>query len=259
MGNRTIVDITAIDVTKKDYIFWSINMAKTLGYICVLVDSFGNVLDYSPNIKEFLNCEKLPEIGSSICQNSICGLFTIYEQKKDLLMTQHDEIISKKSKHIFLEVFQDINDVRRSIISYKTPIFDVNGNFIAIHIQYKNFSVARLANLGAKFFQTGGYPLNRDEFQKYELTRTQKMVLYLYARNYSYTDVSIWLSRFGYKVSPAAVNKHLHNLKNIFGVESNEALRDMSFKLGYDVAIPAEFIPLGSWDISNDVFDLWLC
>lgn len=71
--------------------------------------------------------------------------------------------------------------------------------------------------------------------------------------------VSIWLSRFGYKVSPTAVNKHLHNLKNIFGVDSNEALRDMSLKLGYDVAIPAGFIPLGSWNISDDVFDLWLC
>lgn len=33
----------------------------------------------------------------------------------------------------------------------------------------------------------------------------------------------------------------------------------MSLKLGYDVAVPVEFLPEGVHDITEDVFDLWIC
>ena len=132
------------------------------------------------------------------------------------------------------------------------------GNFLCLHIQFKPFTIARLANLGMKFHGVKYSSLD-NELKEISLTRVQQMVIYLYARNYSYTEVATWITRFGQKISPTAVNKQLAKLKTIFNVPDNEGLKDMSLKLGYDIAVPAEFLPTGCHDITEDVFDLWVC
>lgn len=48
-------------------------------------------------------------------------------------------------------------------------------------------------------------------------------------------------------------------LKNVFNINGSDELKNISFKYGYDVAIPAEFISERIHDITEDVFDLWIC
>lgn len=127
-----------------------------------------------------------------------------------------------------------------------------------MHIHFKPFTIARLASLGAKFHGVQ-YSTLATGLKEVPLTRIQQMIIYLYARNYSYTEVSTWITRFGHKISPSAVNKQLAKLKVLFDVPDNEGLKDMSLKLGYDIAVPAEFLPVGIHDITEDVFNLWIC
>lgn len=159
---------------------------------------------------------------------------------------------------MFLESSRS-EDSATALFVTKTPILDNENNFLFLHVRFKHFTIARVANLAYKFYGVKGFPTRAKDFEKYELTRMQSLVLYMYARNYSYTEVADLLTRFGFKISPSAVNKQLNNLKRIFGVSGHEQLKDMSLKLGYDVAIPAEFIPEGSHDITGDIFELWVC
>lgn len=124
------------------------------------------------------------------------------------LVTTHQQIISENQRRIYLEIHKQDNNTIEAYISYKTPIFDKSNNFLGLHIQYKPFTVARLANLGAKFHKVEGYyPLKRNEFANIELTRVQQQIIYLYVRNYSYTEIADWMNRLGHRISPAAVNK----------------------------------------------------
>lgn len=233
-------------------------MADSIGYVGYLVDINNKIIAVSAGFKQwfkFSNENKV--LNKTIHEQSIPNLQQ-YKKFADILHKQYEQLRNTKTKHIYLEVFNN-EETADITISHKTPIFDKNGKFLCTNIQIRPFVIARLANLGAKFFKVKGFPTKDCELRSIKLTRIQQMVLYVYARNYSYKEVSIWLTHFGHKISPTMVNKHLDKLKTLLGAPDKESLRDMSLKLGYDVALPAEFVPEGSHDITDDVFDLWVC
>lgn len=180
-----------------------------------------------------------------------------YKNIAALLSAQNKLVRESGQKRIYMDVINS-NLTADLFVVNKMPIFDAEHNFLCIHAQIRQYSFARLFNIASKIYDIKGFPVRKEDFIHVELTRTQQMVLYLYVRNYSYKEVSIWLHSFGHKISAAMVNKTLDQLKTIFNVRDKEALRDISLKLGYDTALPAGFIRDGSYDITDDVFDLWV-
>lgn len=246
-----------IQATTQQYID-SLNLVSdSLGMPCLLLDSHNRII-YVNNVFCAANSASQDEILNHELTKISTPCFAIYTKFAKQVKKQHTEIITTNQKRIYLEVSKQADSLTATIV-YKTPIFDLDQHFIGLHLQYKPFTIARLANLATKFYGFSGYPLNKDELQTYKLSQIQQMVIYLYARNYSYTEVSSWISRFGFTISPSGVNKQLDKLKKLLNVPDNQALKDMSLKLGYDFAIPANFLPEGSHDITQDVFDLWIC
>lgn len=255
--NHTPLPRSSTTATLSEYIKSLDLISDSLGIPCLLLNNNNNII-YVNNIfciTENLTSEQLLD---SVITHSTVAKFIMYQKFAKQINQQHEEIITLNQRRIYLEIDKSKTSSIASIV-YKTPIFDLENNFIALHLQYKPFTIARLANLGAKFHGVNSYPTNKDELEHAELSRMQQMIIYLYARNYSYTEVSSWLARFGIVISSSAVNKQLNKLKKILDVPDNQTLKDMSLKLGYDFAIPAEFLPEGSHDITSDVFDLWVC
>jgi hypothetical protein len=227
-----------------------------LGICCLVVDKNNRILFASNNfcLATELAVETLcGEVVTKIVISKLARYHLFVNQIKK----QHREIIANNQRRIFLEINANENLVDATV-THKTPVYDQEGNFLCLHIQFKPFTIARLANLGAKFHGVQ-YSTLATGLKEVPLSRIQQMIIYLYARNYSYTEVSTWITHFGHKISPSAVNKQLAKLKQLFNVTDNEGLKDMSLKLGYDIAVPAEFLPVGIHDITEDVFDLWIC
>lgn len=229
---------------------------KALGIQCILLDAKNNILYASENFCAVTGMQA-SELCGKIITKIVIPKLARYHLFAKQVTKQHREIISKNHRRIFLEINTNEN-LAEATVSHKTPVYDSDGNFLCLHIQFKPFTIARLASLGAKFHGVN-YSTLSDGLKEITLSRVQQMIIYLYARNYSYTEVSTWITRFSHKISPTAVNKQLAKLKVLFNVPDNEGLKDMSLKLGYDIAVPAEFLPAGIHDITEDVFDLWIC
>lgn len=247
---------SAVNVNLQQYIKSIEIVGKSLGMQCLILDNENRILYASNNFCKIVGIQEAELVGKIVTQFAIPKL-AMYSQFADQVTLQHQEIIAHNHRRIFLEI-NTTETQAEATISHKTPIYDSEGNFLCLHIQFKPFTIARLANLGMKFHGVKYSSLD-NELKEVSLTRVQQMVIYLYARNYSYTEVATWITRFGQKISPTAVNKQLAKLKTIFNVPDNEGLKDMSLKLGYDIAVPAEFLPTGVHDITEDVFDLWIC
>ena len=247
---------SAVNVNLQQYINSIEIIGKSLGMQCLVLDNENKILYASENFCKVVGIKKEDLIGKIVTQFAIPKLAR-YSQFADQVTQQHQEIIANNQRRIFLEINTTENQAEATI-SHKTPIYDADGNFLCLHIQFKPFTIARLANLGVKFHGVK-YSNLEEGLKEIALSRVQQMVIYLYARNYSYTEVATWITRFGHKISPTAVNKQLAKLKILFNVPDNEGLKDMSLKLGYDIAVPAEFLPTGVHDITEDVFDLWIC
>ncbi len=246
----------AVSATLDEYINSCQLMSQALGISQVLLDKENQIVFASPAFAQQFNFRIEELIGENF-NHKMAGIFSSSGIKQ--LDIVHAQIITKNHRRIYLEVCKK-NTLVETHISHKAPVFDQKGELLCLHIQYKPFTIARLANLGAKFHKLEGYyPLNRDGFAQVELSRVQQMIIYLYVRNYSYTEIAAWITRFSHQISPTAVNKQLLKLKTIFNVDSSDALKDVSFKYGYDVAVPVEFLPEGIHDITEDAFDLWLC
>lgn len=246
-----------ISVSKSEYLKSIAIANNSLNIPSLILDDKNTILYISQALIKWLDI-KYALINKNLITDKLPKFLGLYNKFADKMQIQHTQLIENEKTRTFLETFRDKDEII-TLYTTKTPIFDKDGNFIVMHVQFKRFTVARVANLGFKFYGVGNFPIKAEDFENDNLTRPQKMVLYLYARNYSYTEVSTLMSRFGYPISPTMVNKHLNQLKQIFDVRTNEMLRDISLRIGYDVAIPAEFIPEGSHDITGDIFELWVC
>ncbi|HRG63981.1 MAG TPA: hypothetical protein PLP75_13300 [Burkholderiales bacterium] len=226
-------------------------------HIAYLADENDIIIAISNDFKKKFGIENNEQILNHTFETQSISSLNTYKTISAELSQQNKLIRDTRQKRIYMDI---INGVTTSdlFIVHKTPIFDFESNFLCIHAQIRAFSFARLINIVMKTVGIKGFPICKEDFMHIELTRPQQMVLYLYVRNYSYKEVSIWLNRLGHNISAAMVNKTLDQLKTIFKVRDKEALRDISLKLGYDTALPAGFIRDGSYDITDDVFDLWV-
>lgn len=234
-------------------------VSNSIGGVDYVLDSTQRIAMVSNGFCEYFSIPNPNDLVYRRLEELELPFFYAYKRFKLVVEEQYLAIKSERMPRIYLEVFGNSEGKKTLFSTRKTPIFSTKDEFIGIHVQMRLFSVARLANLGSRLFNIKGFPTNRSDFKIASLTRKQQMVLYLYARNYSYTEVSTWLSALGHKMSPSRVNEHLENLKKALNAPSKDSLRDMSLKLGYDVAVPAEFLPEGIHDITDDVFDLWIC
>lgn len=248
-----------VSVTKEDYLSSLKLINDSLSIPSIVIDSDNNIKYASTALIKSLGIKSHNSLADkNILDNKMPKYLALYKKFPNEIIAQHKKIITEELPKVYLETYR-YNDETVTLFATKTPIFDSENNFIFMHIVYKQFTVARIANLAHKFYGMGNFPTESKDFDKIKLTRMEGMVLYLYARNYSYTEVSTLLSSIGHKISPTMVNKHLYNLKTIFDVKTNDQLKDVSLKIGYDVAIPAEFMPEGSHDITGDIFELWVC
>ena len=245
-----------VSADRQQYIHCVDIVSKSSGIACLILDEENRILYASYSFCAANQIERASLIGKIITQIATPKLAR-YSLFADQVSGQHQQIISNNERRIFLEINEHEN-LAEATISHKTPIYDLKNNFLGLHIQFKPFTIARLAYLGAKFHQVTYVPLP-EKLKNIPLSRVQQMIIYLYARNYSYTEVSTWITRFGHKISPTGVNKQLAKLKMLFQVSDNENLKDVALKLGYDIAVPAEFLPAGVHDITEDIFDLWIC
>jgi hypothetical protein len=245
----------AIDLN--DYLRSFAIICNSNQHIAYLLDKNDVIIAISNEFKKKFEINDNEQIIHHKFETQNIPSLTAYKNIIDLLSAQNKLVRESMQKRIYMDVIN--SDITADLfIVHKIPIFDAEHNFLCIHAQIRPYSFARLANIGAMVHGIKGFPTRKEDFMHIELTHTQQMVLYLYVRNYSYKEVSIWLHCFGFKVSAAMVNKTLAQLKTLFNVRDKEALRDMSQKLGYDTALPAGFIRDGSYDVTDDIFDLWV-
>lgn len=226
-------------------------------HIAYLQDQNDIIIAISNEFKQKFEISDGDQILNHTFETQAIPSLETYKNIATLLSAQNKVVRETGQKRIYMDVINH-NLTADLFVVHKMPIFDAKHNFLCIHAQIRQYSFARLFNIASKMYDIKGFPTKKEDFVHIELTHAQRMVLYLYVRNYSYKEVSIWLHCFGYKVSAAMVNKTLDQLKTIFNVRDKEALRDISLKLGYDTALPAGFIRDGSYDITDDVFDLWV-
>ena len=227
------------------------------GHIAYLQDENDIIIAISDGFKQKFDISDEEQIINHTFETQNIPSLVTYKNIALSLSAQNKLVRESMQKRIYMDAIN--SEVTADLfIVHKVPIFDSKHNFLCIHAQIRPYSFARLFNIGVMIHGIKGFPTKKEDFMHIELTHTQQMVLYLYVRNYSYKEVSIWLHCFGYKISAAMVNKTLDQLKTIFNARDKEALRDMSQKLGYDTALPAGFIRDGSYDITDDVFDLWV-
>lgn len=226
-------------------------------HIAYLQDENDIIIAISNDFKQKFEISDGDQILNHTFETQAIPSLETYKNIATLLSTQNKVVRETGQKRIYMDVINH-NLTADLFVVHKMPIFDAKHNFLCIHAQIRQYSFARLFNIASKMYDIKGFPICKEDFMHIELTRPQQMVLYLYVRNYSYKEVSIWLNRLGHNISAAMVNKTLDQLKTIFNVRDKEALRDISLKLGYDTALPAGFIRDGSYDITDDVFDLWV-
>ena len=250
---------------KEPYILMSLNdYALSFATICnnnqhiaYLADENDVIIAISNEFKQKFGIESNEQILNHTFETQSIPTLSTYKTISVELSQQNKLVRETQQKRIYMDIINGVTTADLFIV-HKTPIFDAKNNFLCIHAQIRAFSFARLINIVMKTIGIKGFPVRKEDFIHVELTHTQQMVLYLYVRNYSYKEVSIWLHSFGHNISAAMVNKTLNQLKTIFNVRDKEALRDISLKLGYDTALPAGFIRDGSYDVTDDIFDLWV-
>ena len=254
-ANLLIKNNTSINLT--DYLRSFAIICNSNQHIAYLLDENDMIIAISNEFKKKFEISDDSQIIHHKLENQNIPSLEAYKNIAELLCAQNKLVRESHQKRIYMDVINSAITADLFIV-HKMPIFDFEHNFLCIHAQIRPYSFARLFNIGAMIHGIKGFPTRKEDFMHIELTHTQQMVLYLYIRNYSYKEVSIWLHCFGFKISAAMVNKTLDQLKTIFNARDKEALRDMSQKLGYDTALPAGFIRDGSYDVTDDIFDLWV-
>lgn len=147
--NHTPLPIAKTQATLSEYIHSLDLISNSLGMPCLLLNQTNQVI-YVNNIfcsTENISSEQL--INSEITRSTITK-FLMYHKFAEQINQQHQEIIALNQRRVYLEIDKSKTSSIASIV-YKTPILDAENNFLALHLQYKPFTIARLANLGAKF------------------------------------------------------------------------------------------------------------
>jgi len=203
-------------------------------------------------IREFsLTCDK-DLIGRRYADFTFPSL-SFYEENHEELSRQNELVITNKRRHIFFEVF-DERKFSRLYIVHRYPII-TDGLVCGIYVYMRPFALQRYSDIVFCIFGKTDYcikPLRSD----FNLTSKQLLVLFLYLRNYSYTEISSWLNAFGIQMSAGRVNEHLDNLKIAFDVKDRKALRQKTIDVGFPSVMPAGFLKQGSFLIDDYLIHL---
>ncbi len=89
--------------------------------------------------------------------------------------------------------------------------------------------------------------------KEYPLNRVQQMVLFLAMNNYSYSEISDLLTKFGYRITPFRINDYLEQLKLIFHVRNKTQLIEKTIGLNFNTLLPEGlFNKLSSVEITDE-------
>ena len=176
------------------YQFMSDNMLKLLG-----VASLTEVLDLTA-------VELAPKIGW--VNADIAQTFSQQDQK-----LKKNQIAAT-----FLEILPHAPGPSIFVV-YKVPLFNpASGNFVGMRGQVVNMiwphAVKTLFRIhGGKGLLLSHKNDDDEAWQDYSLSSMQHMVLFLCLQNYSYSEIAVLMSEFGYDINPVRVNDYLEQLK----------------------------------------------
>lgn len=186
-------------------------------------------------------------IGKLLTETDL-PLLQFYQNNHEIISQQNLQVLSDKKHHIFFEIM-DIDKFSHLYITHKYPII-VDDESIGIYVYMRPFSLQRYSDLAFCSYAKKEYCI-RPWTGKYEPTSKQLLVLFLFLRNYSYTEISSWLSAFGMTMSSSRVNEHLENLKIQFDAKNKAELKKKATLAGFPSLMPRGFLKSGSYLIDD--------
>lgn len=223
-------------------------MSDNLYSIAYLCDNNYNIIAVSQKfLDEFMIKSEKEILGTPFKECKIQSL-EWYSNNYQILEEQFQEANHYNKAYITLDIL-DYEQISRMYIVHKLPHILGDGTKI-FYVYLRPFGLPRLEDI---IYYTNKLHLysRPPNTVKYKLTPKQRMVLFLFLRNYSYSETSSWMSAFGSKMSSARVSEHLSALKNIFGAKDSNDLRKLAIQYGYHSEMPAGFLPNGSYCIHD--------
>ncbi|WP_158649396.1 helix-turn-helix transcriptional regulator [Aquella oligotrophica] len=223
-------------------------ISETMHFIAYILDNHQRIIAVSNEFtSEFSITNKILLIGKLLTETDL-PLLQFYQDNHEIISQQNLQVLSDKKHHIFFEIM-DIDKFSHLYITHKYPII-VDDESIGIYVYMRPFSLQRYSDLAFCSYAKKEYCI-RPWTGKYELTSKQLLVLFLFLRNYSYTEISSWLSAFGMTMSSSRVNEHLENLKIQFGAKNKAELKKKATLAGFPSLMPRGFLKSGSYLIDD--------
>lgn len=226
------------------------------GDIGFILDMSGLVLAVSKGmVSEFQLLDQMQLVSHNLFTQSMSSL-TFYPDNAEVISGQHNLICSTGIPRVYFEIMKHA-DIARLYIVHKYPIYNSSAKCIGVHVHMRPYILPWLLRIAV--ISNTVYPLCNREVGRVALNPQQHMILFLYIRNYSYTEVSAWMAAFGHKVSATRVNSLLSELKIILKVKTKEELKEKGQEMGYHLIMPSGFMAECSSDITDYVEPLILC
>ncbi len=228
-------------------------ISKSLGSIAYLLDEHQCFVEISLAFsQQFCIKNDKQIIGKNYAKLSLSKL-KFYKNNSKNLIKQNQQILLSKHHSVFLEIHEEAKFNNLYIVN-KYPLI-INEQVLGIYIHMRPFSLQRHSDLVFCSFAKTEYcikPLN----SIHKLTQKQLLVLFLFLRKYSYTDISLWLNVFGCAITPAGVNEHLDNIKIKFGAKNKKELLEKAILAGLPSIMPKGFSDAGSYLIDDYLIQL---
>jgi len=222
-------------------------ITENLHSIAYVSDANYNLVAVSQKfLEEFFINDKEDILNKSLYKCNAPAL-QWYANNHEILEGQYQEITAESKNYLTLDII-DYGAVSRMYIVHKSPIV-ITGKILGIYTYMRPFGLPRLEDL--IHYSNGVNSYSKPMTIDHKLTAKQRMVLFLFLRNYSYSETSNWMGAFGYKISSSRVSEHLTALKNILGAKDSVELRELAIQYGYHSEMPAGFLPNGSYCIEN--------
>ena len=216
--------------------------------IAYVIDNNQRIVALSSKFaSEFLLYGRNQIIGKRLTETDLSSL-QFYQDNHEIISQQNLQVLSDKKQHIFFEII-DFDKFSHLYITHKYPIL-VDNESIGIYVSMRPFALQRYSDLAFCSYDKKEYCI-RPWAGKYELTPKQLLVLFLFLRNYSYTEISSWLSAFGIAMSSYRVNEHLENLKTLFDAKNKAELKRKATLAGFPSLMPRGFLKSGAYLIDD--------
>lgn len=243
-----VMSVENASLSLNDYLTAFRLISDNLYSIAYLCDNNYNIIAVSQKfLDEFMIKSEKEILGTPFKECKIQSL-EWYSKNYQLLEEQFQEANHHHKAYITLDIL-DYEQISRMYIVHKSPRILGDGTKV-FYVYLRPFGLPRLEDI---IYYTNKLDLysRPPNTVKYKLTPKQRMVLFLFLRNYSYSETSSWMSAFGVQMSSARVTEHLAILKKIFGAQNSNQLRKLAIASGYHSEMPAGFLPNGSYCIEH--------